>query len=93
MMIKLEDRQLIMRLSPLYTQKLAEATEQGVQQGVQQGQRVVVENLFKARFGELDEQLSAIIEPLLSLPPEQFSPLLLQLSQLSREELLARFDD
>ncbi|MCF2151304.1 hypothetical protein IQ276_033795 [Desmonostoc muscorum LEGE 12446] len=86
-----EDRQLIMRLSPLYTQKLAEATEQGVQQGVQQGQRVVVENLLKARFGELDEQLSAIVEPLLSLPPEQFSPLLLQLSQLSREELLTRF--
>ncbi|WP_196521177.1 hypothetical protein [Nostoc sp. WHI] len=73
-----------MRLSPLYTQKLAEATEQGVQQG----QRVVIENLLKARFGELDKQLSAIIEPLLSLPPEQFTPLLIQ---LSREEFLARF--
>jgi hypothetical protein len=82
-----EDRELIMRLSPLYTQKLAAATEQGIQLG----QRVVVENLLKARFGELDEQLSAIIESLLSLPPEDLTSLLLQLSQLSREELLARF--
>jgi hypothetical protein len=40
---------------------------------------------------ELDEQLSAIIEPLLSLTPEDLTSLLLQLSQLSREELLARF--
>jgi hypothetical protein len=32
--------------------------------------------------------LSAIIEPLLALPPEEFTPLLVQ---LSREELLARF--
>jgi hypothetical protein len=74
-------------LSPLYTQKLAEATDQGVQQG----QRVVVEKLLKARFGELDEQLSRIIEPLLSLTPEDLTSLLLQLPQLSREELLTRF--
>lgn len=86
-----EDRELIVRLSPIYTQKLAEATEQGVQQGIEQGQRVVVENLLKARFGKLDEQLSAIIEPLLSLTPEDLTSLLLQLSQLSREDLLARF--
>lgn len=84
-----EDRNLIMRLSPLYEQRLAEATEQGLQQG----QRQVVENLLRAKFGALDEQISAIIEPLLALPPEEFSRLLLQLSNLSREELLARFGD
>jgi hypothetical protein len=75
-----EDRDLIMRLSPLYTQRLEEATRQG--------QREIVENLLRSRFGSLDEQLLAIIEPLLSLPTEEFIPLLLQ---LSREELLARF--
>ncbi|WP_051503056.1 MULTISPECIES: hypothetical protein [Nostocales] len=75
-----EDRQLIMRLSPLYTQRLEEAERRG--------QRKVVENLLKIRFGLLDEQLSTIIEPLLSLPIEEFTPLLLQ---LSREELLERF--
>lgn len=81
-----EDRNLIMRLSPLYEQRLEEAT----QQGIQQGQRVVVENLLRVRFGSLDEQISAIIEPLLSLPSEEFTPLLLQ---LSREELLTRFGE
>jgi hypothetical protein len=75
-----EDRELIMRLSPLYTQRLEEAE--------QRGERKVVENLLKIRFGSLDEQLSTIIEPLLSLPTEEFTPLLLQ---LSREELLQRF--
>ncbi len=89
-----EDRDLIMRLSAIYEQRLAEATEQGVQQGVQQGiqqgQRLFVEELLKVRFGALDEQLSAIIQPLLALPPEQLTRLLLQ---LSREELLARFGE
>ncbi|MBF2068026.1 MAG: hypothetical protein IGS39_26965 [Calothrix sp. C42_A2020_038] len=80
-----EDRELIMRLSPLYTQRLAEAE----QQGKKEGKRKVVESLLKTRFGCLDEQLAKVIEPLLSLPPEQFTPLLLQ---LSREELLERFD-
>lgn len=79
-----EDRELIMRLSPLYTQRLEEAE----QRGQIEGQRKVVENLLKIRFGLLDEQLSTVIEPLLSLPTEEFTPLLLQ---LSREELLERF--
>lgn len=75
-----EDRELIMRLSPLYLERLSEAT--------QQGERLVVENLLKVRFGVLDEELSAIIEPLLALSPEEFTPLLLE---LSREDLLKRF--
>lgn len=79
-----EDRELIMRLLPLYEQD----REQAIQQGIQQGERLVVESLLRSRFGSLDEELSAIIERLLTLPPEEFTPLLLQ---LSREKLLARF--
>ncbi|MBU7586477.1 MAG: hypothetical protein KAF91_27040 [Nostoc sp. TH1S01] len=75
-----EDRELVMRLAPLY--------QQDREQAIQQGERLVVENLLKVRFGELDNQLQAIIEPLLALPAEEFTPLLLQ---LSREELIARF--
>ena len=78
--IEAEDRELVMRLSPILSQQLESAT--------QQGQRQVVENLFKVRFGGLDEELSAIISHLLLLPPEEFTPLLLQ---LSRDELVARF--
>ncbi|MFB2875940.1 hypothetical protein ACE1CC_03505, partial [Aerosakkonemataceae cyanobacterium BLCC-F46] len=79
-----EDRELIMELSPLYLERLDEAT----QQGIQQGESIVVENLLRVRFGVLDEELQSIVTPLLELPPEEFTSLLLQ---LSRDELLARF--
>ena len=83
-----EDRELIMELSPLYLEKLDTALQSGIQQGIQQGQRLVVEKLLMIRFGNLDDELKSIIEPLLELPPEEFTSLLLQ---LSRDELLARF--
>ncbi len=91
-----DDRELLMRLAPLYQQDREQAIQEGeqrglqtgLQTGLQQGERLVVENLLKVRFGELDNELQAIIAPLLALPPEEFTPLLLQ---LSREELIARF--
>jgi hypothetical protein len=107
-----EDRELIMRLSPLYLEKLSAAIEsatqqakqeglqegrqeglqegrqEGLQEGRQEGERIIVENLLKARFGSLDRELLAIVEPLLKLSPEDFTPLLLQ---LNRQELLNRF--
>ncbi|MEH1887546.1 MAG: hypothetical protein V7K25_10190 [Nostoc sp.] len=54
----------------------------------QEGKRLVVENLLQVRFGSLDKELQAIIEPVLALLPEEFTPLLMQ---LSREELIAKF--
>ncbi len=48
----------------------------------------MVENLLRVRFGSLDEELERIIEPLLHLPPQEYSRLLLE---LSCEELLTRF--
>ncbi len=79
-----DDRELIMRLEPLYQQD----REQAKQEGIQQGERLVVENLLQVRFGSLSNDLLAIIEPLLALPPQEFTPLLMQ---LSRSELIARF--
>ena len=75
-----EDREVLMNLSPIYLERLAEAE--------QKGQRTVIENLLKAKFGSLDDELNSIVQPLLALTPEEFSPLLLQ---LSREELISRF--
>ncbi|BAY95836.1 hypothetical protein IQ278_13550 [Tolypothrix sp. LEGE 11397] len=69
-----------MRLEPLY--------QQDREQAKLEGERLVVENLLQVRFGSLDKELSAIIELLLALPPQEFTPLLMQ---LSREELIARF--
>ncbi|MEQ9353952.1 hypothetical protein [Coleofasciculus chthonoplastes] len=78
-----EERELIMALAPLYRQQLDAALQrgmeqglqQGIQQGIQQGQRLIIEK----------------VTSLLALPPQQLSQYLLQLSQLSREQLLARF--
>ena len=85
-----EDRELIMRLSPLYTSRLQEELDAGRQQGLQQGERLVVENLLKARFGSLDPDLSLIIERILLLPVEEFTPLIIN---LSRTELIAHFSN
>jgi hypothetical protein len=93
--IELEDRELVMTLSQAYLEWEQETErrgmEQGIQQGIQQGQRILLENLLKARFGVLDEQLAAIIQPILELSPQDYASLLLQLSNLEREDLLARF--
>ncbi|MDF5719531.1 MAG: hypothetical protein PUP91_03360 [Rhizonema sp. PD37] len=93
--LDLEDRDLVMQLSPIYEQRLAEAKQEGRQEGIQQGvqteRRTIIENLLQVRFGTLDKELQAIIEPLLGLPPEEFISFLLQLSNVSREELLKKF--
>ena len=73
-----------MNLSPIYLERLAEAK----QEGRNEGHRTVIENLLRARFGTLDNELNSIIQPLLALTPEEFSPLLIQ---LSREELISIF--
>ncbi|MBD2386847.1 hypothetical protein [Cylindrospermum sp. FACHB-282] len=95
-----DDKVLIMRLTPYYQQDREQAIQEGRQKGIQEGiqegrqegrqeaQRQLVENLLRVRFGSLDAQLSAIIEPLLALPAEEFTPLLVN---LSREELINRF--
>ncbi len=65
-----------------------EGIQQGRNEGIQNERRTIIENLLRARFGSVDDELEAIIQPLLALTPEEFSPLLIQ---LSREELISRF--
>ncbi|WP_017749283.1 hypothetical protein [Scytonema hofmannii] len=43
------------------------------------------------RFGTVDEELAAAIQPIADLPSQEYAALLLQLPNLSREDLLARF--
>ncbi len=88
--LDVQDRELIMRLSPLLSQQLEAATQSGMEQGTQMERTAFIENLLKARFNYLDDKLTEIIQPMLSLSPEELAPLLLQ---LSREELLARFNN
>lgn len=91
-----DDQELIMELSPLYLQRLEDATqrgiqqglEQGVQQGNQQGQRLMVESMLQVKFGEVDAELAQIIDGLIELPALERTQLIMQ---LSRDEILARF--
>ena len=80
-----------MRLLPLYQQKKEQFRQEGIQQGSQEERRTIVENLLKSRFGSIDRELAQIVNPLLTLSPEEFAALLLQFSTLSREDLLAQF--
>ncbi|WP_242056687.1 hypothetical protein [Nostoc sp. FACHB-152] len=73
-----------MNLSPAY-QQWEETTKQ---QAKLEERRQVIENLLRFRFGYVNEELSRIVDSLLQLAPEEFTPLCLQ---LTREELSARF--
>ncbi len=94
-----EERELIMSLSPAYLQQREEWRQEGLQEGLQEGRqegrqeglRLIVVSLLTARFGNLDEELSAILTPMMELSLTERTDLLLNLSNLSREELLARF--
>lgn len=67
---------------------LEQGLERGLERGLEQGERLVVENLLRVRFGELEPPLQAIISRILQLSPEEFTPLLLH---CSKQELLKRF--
>ena len=93
-----------MKLSQMYQQQLEELRKQGQQEGRQEGlqegqqeglrtgvereRRAIIESILQVRFGEVDAELTRIINPLIAMSREEFTPLLLK---SSREELLARF--
>ena len=81
-----------MKLSPVYLRWREDTLEQGHQEGRQEGQqenrRQMIQSFFKVRFGSTDEELSAIVEPMLELPQDELTSLLLV---ASKEQLLERF--
>jgi len=62
-----EVRELIMSLSPAYLKQREEWKQEGLEEGRQYEQRLTVESLLVVRFGNLDEELSAIISQLMEL--------------------------
>ncbi|MBE9230672.1 hypothetical protein IQ231_02940 [Cuspidothrix issatschenkoi LEGE 03284] len=99
-----DDQELIMKLAQMYEQLLEEIKQKervesearGLQKGRQEGRqegekrerRAMAESIFQVRFGKVDPELNKIIDQIITLSREEFTPLLLQ---LSREELLAMF--
>nr|WP_234301108.1 hypothetical protein [Sphaerospermopsis aphanizomenoides] len=87
-----DDQELIMKLSEMYQQQLEEIKQQvelrGIDRGIQTERRAMVESILQVRFGEIDSELAKIIDQVIAISREEFTPMLLN---LSREELLARF--
>jgi hypothetical protein len=81
-----EERRILMVLSQAYQ----EWEQQTRRQGLQQERQAAIASLMRLRFGEVDEDLQAIIPALTNLPAEEYTQLLWQ---LSRDELLQRFTD
>ncbi len=75
-----------MKLSPVYLRW----REDTLEQGQREERREMVENFFNVRFGSVDSELSAIVEPMLQLSRPELTRLLLS---ASREELLERFGE
>ncbi|PSF30996.1 hypothetical protein C7H19_23510 [Aphanothece hegewaldii CCALA 016] len=80
-----EERELIMNLSPAYLQQREVWKEEG--------QGLVIETLLEGRFGALDEELSRLIPQIVQLPRPERTQLLLNLANLSREDLLAALSE
>ncbi|NJM17884.1 MAG: hypothetical protein HC836_05370 [Richelia sp. RM2_1_2] len=87
----LEDREVIMNLSQAYLEWEEQTERRAMERGIEQERQQLLENLFLARFGEVDPQLAGIIPPIISLSSQEYAAFLLQLPSLSREDLLTRF--
>jgi muramidase (phage lysozyme) len=64
---------------------------EGLEQGLEQERRSTIENLIQLRFGTIDQDLQMIIPKWMSLNSAEYTSLLLQLAQLSKEELIQYF--
>ena len=77
-----EEQEVIMNLSPAYLKQREEWK--------QEGQLSMITSLLEARFGNLDSELSGLVEQIAKIPVSERTQLLLSLANLSREELLQR---
>jgi hypothetical protein len=86
-----EEQEDIMNLSPAYLQQREEWKLEGRQEGTLEERYSLIASLLEGRFGNLDEELSSLVEQIAKLPISERTQLLLSLATLSREELLQRF--
>jgi flagellar biosynthesis/type III secretory pathway protein FliH len=74
--IEAEDRELIMRLAPLYQQERELARQEGLQQGeqrgLQQGEQLLIIRQLNRRIGTMD---SSLIQQVQKLPVAQLEEL------------------
>ncbi len=79
--LTLEEQEEMMNLSPIYVQE----RNQWLAKGKLQERQEMIENIFKVRFGTIDDDLARSIPQLLQLPNEELTRIMLT---KEREELL-----
>ncbi|WP_318734306.1 hypothetical protein [Roseofilum sp. Belize Diploria] len=94
------DRELIMDLTTVFLQRLErdveaaveqaveQATQQATEQTTQRVERMMVESMLQVKFGEIDDRLAQIIDPLMERSPLERTEAIMR---LSRQELLDRY--
>jgi hypothetical protein len=80
-----EEQEEIMNLSPAY---LKQREEWKIEERYS-----MITSLLEGRFGTLDSELSGLVEQIGKLPVSERTELLLSLANLSREDLLQRFQN
>jgi hypothetical protein len=86
-----EERNLVMALSQAYLEWEQQTESRGIQIGAENERRRNLEMFLQNRFGTLDETLTGLVPVMMQLSPTEYSQLLFSLPNLSREELLDRF--
>ncbi len=67
-----DDRELVMRLAPLYQQDREQARQEGQVEGIKQGEERLIIRQLNHRFGEID---SSVIERIRGLSTDQLETL------------------
>jgi len=92
--IETDDRELVMRLAPLYQEDREKARQegqqQGQQQGEQQGEQQIILRLLKRRFGELGLSVIEQIQGLSIDELESLGDVLLDFSKVGDLEVWLR---
>jgi Domain of unknown function (DUF4351) len=79
-----EDRELIMRLQPLYQQDRELAKQEGKQEGKLEGERLLIIRLINRRFGSVDSSLIEQIQELSGEQLENLADALLDFSEVTQ---------
>jgi Domain of unknown function (DUF4351) len=92
--IESDDRELVMRLAPLYQEDREKAREEGKQEGKQVGQQIgqqqIILRLLSRRFGELEISLIEQIQRLSTDELESLGDVLLDFSEVGDLEIWLR---
>jgi flagellar biosynthesis/type III secretory pathway protein FliH len=88
--IETDDRELVMRLAPLYQEDREKARQEGQQQGEQQGEQQIILRLLNRRFGELGLSVIEQIQGLSIDELESLGDVLLDFSEIGDLEVWLR---